>query len=196
MARNQFGGWLLERLAYTERIREAGQKELRQLREVCKDYEAWEADVILNGDWSQSTVRLTQGQHDRIVAIAAKRNAALAGKDRASTGETTMFRIYKRWAVYNPATKMYASLFDEDNSTPCSSHPMHGTVCIRDGQAAGVAEDMGEDWHVVPVSLTIEAVFCSTCHRELTDRELGNEYTNGLADGDLLCQECLDREGK
>ncbi len=44
---------------------------------VAKAYEAWEADVILNGDWSNATVRLTQAQHDALIEIQTLRNAAL-----------------------------------------------------------------------------------------------------------------------
>lgn len=40
-------------------------------------YEAWEADVILNADWSGETPRLTQEQWDRLVELQAARNAAL-----------------------------------------------------------------------------------------------------------------------
>lgn len=40
-------------------------------------YEAWEADVILNGDWSGETPALTQEQVDRLVAIQQLRNVAL-----------------------------------------------------------------------------------------------------------------------
>lgn len=49
----------------------------KQLREVAKAYEAWEADLILNGDWSGECVRMTQAQHDRMMEIQAMRNAAL-----------------------------------------------------------------------------------------------------------------------
>lgn len=41
-------------------------------------YEAWEADLILNGDWSGSCVRMTQTQHDRMLELQAMRNAAVA----------------------------------------------------------------------------------------------------------------------
>lgn len=45
---------------------------------VAMEYEAWEADVILNADWTHDTPRLTQAQWDVLVRIQAKRNAALA----------------------------------------------------------------------------------------------------------------------
>ena len=48
-----------------------------RLEAVLEACEAWEADLFLNGDWSQATVRLTQAQHDRLVEIRQMRNAAL-----------------------------------------------------------------------------------------------------------------------
>lgn len=54
------------------------EEENERLREVLKAYEAWEADLILTGDWSASTVRLKQSHHDRLIEIQAMRNAALS----------------------------------------------------------------------------------------------------------------------
>jgi len=45
---------------------------------VCCAYEAWEADVIMDADWRDSTPRLTQAQCDRLIEIQAMRNAAIA----------------------------------------------------------------------------------------------------------------------
>lgn len=45
---------------------------------LARAYEAWEADLVLNGDWSGSCVRMTQSQHDRMIEIQAMRNAAVA----------------------------------------------------------------------------------------------------------------------
>ena len=46
---------------------------------VLKLYEAWEADVILNADWSDALPKLTQEQWDRLIEIQTARNAALKG---------------------------------------------------------------------------------------------------------------------
>jgi len=45
---------------------------------VAKAYEAWEADLVMNADWSDFTPRLTQAQLNRLLEIQAMRNAALA----------------------------------------------------------------------------------------------------------------------
>lgn len=44
---------------------------------ALKAHEAWEADIILNADWSQPTPRLTQAQCDALPDVQAKRNEAL-----------------------------------------------------------------------------------------------------------------------
>lgn len=44
---------------------------------VAKAYEAWEADLILNGDWSGACVKMTQEQHDRMIELQTMRNAAI-----------------------------------------------------------------------------------------------------------------------
>lgn len=48
--------------------------------DVLRSYEAWEADVILNADWSRETPRLTQSQWDWLVDIQGKRNAAMVSR--------------------------------------------------------------------------------------------------------------------
>lgn len=48
------------------------------LVELASEYEAWEADVILNADWTHDTPHLTQSQWDEFLRIQGKRNAALA----------------------------------------------------------------------------------------------------------------------
>lgn len=45
---------------------------------VARAYEAWEADLVLNADWSRSTPTMTQAQFDRMMEIQAMRNAAIA----------------------------------------------------------------------------------------------------------------------
>ncbi|WP_395454737.1 hypothetical protein ACHMW5_13605 [Azospirillum melinis] len=47
------------------------------LAAAARAYEAWEADLILNGDWSNELPRMTQAQYDRLLEIQAMRNAAL-----------------------------------------------------------------------------------------------------------------------
>lgn len=54
------------------------ERELVEAIAVLKAYEAWEGDLILNGDWSGETVTMTQEQHDRMLEIQAMRNAALS----------------------------------------------------------------------------------------------------------------------
>jgi hypothetical protein len=49
-----------------------------ELLAVAAAYEEWEADLVMNGDWSNSTVRMTPAQHDRMMEIQAMRNAAIA----------------------------------------------------------------------------------------------------------------------
>jgi hypothetical protein len=48
-----------------------------EMRDVLLAYEAWEADLIMNGDWSCECVRITQAQHDRMLEIQAMRNTVL-----------------------------------------------------------------------------------------------------------------------
>lgn len=50
---------------------------------VLREYEAWEADVIMNADWSEETPRLKRAQWDWLVDIQGKRNAALSSPDAA-----------------------------------------------------------------------------------------------------------------
>lgn len=49
---------------------------------LAKGYEAFEADLILNGDWMlNNTVRMTQAQHDWMIRLQTQRNAALAAAE-------------------------------------------------------------------------------------------------------------------
>jgi hypothetical protein len=50
----------------------------KRLQEVAKGYEAWEADIVLDGDWTMATPFLTSGQFDRMLELQRMRNAALA----------------------------------------------------------------------------------------------------------------------
>ena len=51
---------------------------------VLSAYEKWEADLLLNADWSHSTPVMTQQQFDRLVEIQTMRNSAVAqAKGRA-----------------------------------------------------------------------------------------------------------------
>lgn len=47
---------------------------------LAKGYEAFEADLILNGNWD-NTVKMTQAQHDWMLELQIQRNAALAAAD-------------------------------------------------------------------------------------------------------------------
>lgn len=49
-----------------------------KLVEVAKAYEAWEADLIENADWSQTVFTVTEDQYDRMMEIQAMRNDALS----------------------------------------------------------------------------------------------------------------------
>lgn len=48
------------------------------LADLAFAYERWEADVIINSDWTHDTPRLTQAQLDDLLRIQGLRNAALA----------------------------------------------------------------------------------------------------------------------
>jgi hypothetical protein len=60
----------------TSKVKEAGEPGA-VAGEALRAYEAWEADVILNADWSGDLPTLTQHQWDWLVDIQSKRNAAL-----------------------------------------------------------------------------------------------------------------------
>lgn len=44
-------------------------------------WDQWEGDIILNGDWTHETVRLTQAQHDRMIELQTERNRILAARE-------------------------------------------------------------------------------------------------------------------
>lgn len=48
------------------------------LLEFAKAQEAWEADMIINGDWSNEMPRLTQAQYDRMIELQEVRRAAIS----------------------------------------------------------------------------------------------------------------------
>lgn len=80
-----------ELLAEVTRLRSQA-REVERVRAVLEDYEAWEADVILAADWSESTPRVTQAQWDRLVEIQARRNVVLGrflAPQPAPTGSET-----------------------------------------------------------------------------------------------------------
>lgn len=45
---------------------------------LLAEWDAWEGGIILNGDWSGETVRLTQEQHDWMLRLQDQRNAVRA----------------------------------------------------------------------------------------------------------------------
>ena len=51
---------------------------VKALVEALKAQEAWEAEIIMNADWSRGTVLLRQEDHDALIEVQSKRNAALA----------------------------------------------------------------------------------------------------------------------
>jgi hypothetical protein len=75
----------LERVAERSQRTVAGYEVLlahyRELLSLARGYEEWEGDLILNGDWSGSYVRMTQAQHDRMLELQAQRNAAIRKVD-------------------------------------------------------------------------------------------------------------------
>jgi hypothetical protein len=62
---------------YLERAR-AAEARVGELVAVLKAYEAWEASLILAGDWSNELPRMTQAQFDELLETQTMRNAALA----------------------------------------------------------------------------------------------------------------------
>lgn len=48
--------------------------------DVLRNWERWEADLILKGDWSGSTVKYTQALHDALTPLQEARNRVLHGK--------------------------------------------------------------------------------------------------------------------
>jgi hypothetical protein len=48
------------------------------LLELAQAYEAWEADLIMNGDWSGEFVRMNKEQHDRLLELQTVRNSIIA----------------------------------------------------------------------------------------------------------------------
>lgn len=51
---------------------------------ACKDYEAWEADLVLNGYWSHpdGLPRMTADQFHQLLVIQTRRNAAIAKAEK------------------------------------------------------------------------------------------------------------------
>jgi hypothetical protein len=52
-----------------------------QLVEALKGYEEWEADIVMNGDWSDDFPKLTEAQYDRMMELQEMRNAALSAAE-------------------------------------------------------------------------------------------------------------------
>ena len=55
---------------------------LRQAGEALWAWQEWEADIIMNGDWSNSRPRLTQSQYDRMIEMQEPRRAVLTAYDK------------------------------------------------------------------------------------------------------------------
>jgi len=55
---------------------------LRQAIEALRAWQEWEADIIMNGDWSNSRPRLTQSQYDRMIEMQEPRRAVLTAYDK------------------------------------------------------------------------------------------------------------------
>jgi hypothetical protein len=54
---------------------------LPEFHEVLKAYEAWEASLILEGNWSNGLPKMTREQFDRLLEIQDMRNVAFAKAD-------------------------------------------------------------------------------------------------------------------
>jgi hypothetical protein len=82
--------------ALSSKVKEAGEPGAVAVK-ALRAYEAWEADVILNADWSGDLPTLTQHQWDWLVDIQSKRNAALlpaaALKGEAVAGDDFVARL-------------------------------------------------------------------------------------------------------
>lgn len=63
---------------------------MRKARAVLKTYEAWEADLILHGDWSNEFVRMNAGQHEEMLRLQNVRLDALINVDAALTKVATL----------------------------------------------------------------------------------------------------------
>jgi hypothetical protein len=80
----------------SSKVKEAGEPGAVAI-EALRAYEAWEADVILNADWSGDLPTLTQHQWDWLVDIQSKRYAALlpaaALKGEAVSGDDIVYLL-------------------------------------------------------------------------------------------------------
>ncbi len=56
----------------------------KMLLDVAKGYEKWEADLVMNADWTDGIPVMTQTQFDQLIELQTKRNAAIkaAGEQR------------------------------------------------------------------------------------------------------------------
>ena len=64
------------------RVRLPADDLLRQAIEALRAWQEWEADIIMNGDWSNSMPRLTQSQYDRMIELQEPRRAVLTAYDK------------------------------------------------------------------------------------------------------------------
>ena len=64
------------------RVRLPADDLLRQAIEAVRAWQEWEADIIMNGDWSNSMPRLTQSQYDRMIEMQEPRRAVLTAYDK------------------------------------------------------------------------------------------------------------------
>ena len=72
------------------------------LRSVVEHYQLWEADLILNADWSSDTPRLTQRQMDWLHDIQVMRNRAIAKASGANASEPAQSGTHRPYEPKNP----------------------------------------------------------------------------------------------
>ena len=75
--------WLASRTAAIVESAEV----IEEAERTLAAYEKWEADIIINGDWSSTYVCLTQELHERMVELQEMRNAALAAIRALKSGK-------------------------------------------------------------------------------------------------------------
>lgn len=56
---------------------ESTEKRLAEFVGIVNEWERWEADLIVNGDWSGSTLALTQAQHDSLTVLQQRRRRVM-----------------------------------------------------------------------------------------------------------------------
>lgn len=72
----------VEQGAVIMRLREA----LARAMDLLQAYEAWEADLILTGDWADRYVRMKEHHHEKMLELQQNRNDAIYAIKEAMKG--------------------------------------------------------------------------------------------------------------